>query len=694
MTDSEELQKSAAPQQAGVRPSVRPAGPAVQLQGIDIFPETPLPAFDQGPIKAYATSPQDRAAGQFFALVCERHLVPRLRESKTYSDIINSSLVPLAASGVVYWPPARQQRYVFLYKAALGRRLLEQGDKNLAMGMRHEEVMSAIVRPMIEVLSDMHDKDFFHGAIRPSNMFDPSNTGKMERVVLGDCLVTPPSYGQSVLFETIERGMVPPIARGKGRSVDDIYAFGVTLAVLLRTSDPMQGLSDHDILRQKIEMGSYSAITGKDRFKGSILELLRGLLHDDPTQRWTIEEIKAWLDGRRLSPKQTTKHKKASRHLDFNGEKYSIAPLLALDLESSPTEAQRIVDSQDLLQWLERSLEDKEIEERTVSAINSAAERGRGPGFEDRLVCFLSTALDPLSPIRFKGIKAQAEGVGLVLAEAMIQKKDIKHYAEMLTNGIPLAWVSAQKNSSVDVGTMVTRFDACRTAMRQTKIGFGIERCVYLLCQDLHCLSDKLQGYYVTSAEEIIKAFEDLCKNGQAPNLFIDRHSAAFISVRDPKSIDAYLYDLAQPEEYKKILANVRILASIQKRWNMPMFPHIAAALMKNIPKLYERFHDRELREKIDKSVRKYVAEGDLHKVAAVLDNIDVINKDISDFWRSANEYKHLGREMADLKAKLEYKEQFGQSTGKDFSAVVAGIISAFIITVISLMFLAGNKLF
>lgn len=666
----------------------------MQIEGVDIFCDNPLPQYNQGPVKAYAALPRDRSAGQCFALVCERHLIPRLRDIQSYNNVSNPSLVPLVTSGSVLWPPAKQERYVFIYKSVLGRRLLAEDDKALAMGLRNEEVMSAIIKPMVDVLSDFRDKDFFHGAIRPSNMFDTSATGRLENVVLGDCLAAPPSYGQSCLFEPIERGMVPSTARGVGTPVDDMYSFGVSLAVLLRTSDPMQGLSDQDILRQKIEFGSYAAITGKDRFKGSVLELLRGLLHDEPLQRWNIDEVRAWMDGRRLSPKQTTKHKKASRQLDFNGKKYVLAPLLALDLSSNPADTQKIVDTEDLQQWISRALEDDEIEARVTKAISQAAEKGRGPGYEDRLVSFLSTALDPFGPIRFKGLNLLGEGFGFALAEAMALKKDLKVFGEILTQGVPLVWVNTQHNPSTDISALISRFDNCRNFMRQTKIGYGIERSAYLLCQELHCLSEKLTKYCVTSAEDMIRAFEDLCQNGQAPNIFIDRHAAAFLCVRDSKIIEPFLYDMAQLEAYKKIMANLQCLAAIQKRSNLQGFPGIAASFMKQIDALYDRFHDRELRDKLDKNIRKFAADGDLVKMSASLANPDTNKKDLSNFWQAVHEYRELTVELQNLEVNLAVKERFGKSTGKQFSAVVSGAIAAIIMFVTALMYFAGYSFF
>ena len=80
--------------------------------------------------------------------------------------------------------------------------------------------------------------------------------------------------------------------------------------------------TDEQIVEHKIEHGSYTSLVGKDRFRGALLELLRGLLYDDSNQRWTLEDVQAWVDGRRLSPKQSPKRIKASRPVILTEKKY------------------------------------------------------------------------------------------------------------------------------------------------------------------------------------------------------------------------------------------------------------------------------------------------------------------------------------------------------------------------------------
>ncbi|MBI4031212.1 MAG: hypothetical protein HY370_06000, partial [Proteobacteria bacterium] len=240
------------------------------------------------------------------------------------------------------------------------------------LGLKQDSIMSVIVKPMANLFLDFRDMGLFHGNIRPQNLFDGGGGDVLERVVLGEALSTPPGYSQSAAYEPIERAMCDPVAKGAGTILDDLYAFGVTLSFILRKKDPFAGMSDEDIIREKIETGSYATLTGGEHFAGNVMELLRGLLYDDPSQRWSIEEVMQWLEGQHLSPRQNSRKKRASRSIGFNNEKYFRPSLLAMDLSKEQAEAVQLVENGHIDQWISRSLEDVSIRKRYGGAVEAS----------------------------------------------------------------------------------------------------------------------------------------------------------------------------------------------------------------------------------------------------------------------------------------------------------------------------------
>jgi eukaryotic-like serine/threonine-protein kinase len=657
---------------------------------IDINFERPLPEYDIGPVKAYQAARPGAQAKELFALICEPDLIPRHKAMHVYPNFVNTGVLQMVAKRKIFWPSANAERCVIIYKDTLGKKILRP-DMLPALGWKQEEVMEFVVGPMVNALLDYRNKDFVHGNIWPGNIFTGNGTRK---IILGDCLSTPASYTLPSLYEPIHRSMTDPIGRGLGGIADDMYSFGVTLAVLMRHTDPLAGLSEEEITVQKIEQGTYSAVTGKDRFKGSILELLRGLLQDDATQRWTIEEVVTWLDGRRLSPKQAVRPNRAPRPISFAGEKYFFASCLAMNLPKNPSEATRMMEGDDLMQWLSRALEDSHTVERVAKAVEEVKNTGKGPGYEDKLVSSLCVALDPGAPIRYKKLSFMADGFGNTLAAAMAQRQDTKPFNDLLSMNVILNWITTYPRNDIDVSAMIGRFDSCRNFIRQGKVGFGLERCVYMLSPEAHCLSEKLKDYYVANAEDMIRAFDDMCRKGKVPALFFDRHSTAFLSVRDSKVIDSYLFELEGPEDYKKIMGNLKCLATIQKRYEIDALPALAKAIADMMPIVYERFHDRSVRDKLKTNINRYAETGDLAKMAGLLNNAEITSKDSSAFKAAMREYAELVKEEMRLEASLEDKGNFGKSTGKQVAAAVSCTLAAGFMLLSVFMFFMGQSLF
>ncbi len=651
-----------------------------------------LTKFDVGEIKAYEASSSGKDSGSFLALVCEPHLTPRRRAANVYENIVNPSSFSLIRHGIAHWPPEDAQRYIVVYRLNF-RTTIASLEGKQAFGLKDDEVIDNILHPMINVLQDFRDKDFVHGAIRPNNIFH-SGSGRVEKPVLGDCLSVPCSYHQPVLYLPIEKAMIDPIGRGVTTQADDLYALGVTLAVMLRHQDPMQSLTDKEIIEQKIEHGSYVALVGGDRLKGNVIELLRGLLIDDSAQRWTVDDVLAWIDGRRLSQKQVVREKKAQRPLKFGTKKYFLASRLAMDIPSNPQEVVRIVEQEELQLWVGRSLQDDAVEARLTDAINYSQDKGTGPGYEDRLVCNVSMALDTRAPLRYKGLNLYGTGIGAALAEAILIKKDLNPFVEIFSYGLAMNWLIMSSDPYLDTGAHLPKFDSCRSFTRQTNAGYGIERCLYYLSPDTPCLSSKVSKYFVRGSEDLIEAFEDICAQNKMSGLFLDRHSIGFLCARDPKSVEGYLPELNGPEPYKIILGNLKTLATIQKRGKLHEFPAIAQYIADKLDPVYDRYHDREVREKLKKNISRYASDGDLVQMAGLLDNVELPAKDFTNFKQAMAQYHELNKEYDKLEEALKNERSFGIATGNEFAAVFGSLLAGLIILGMAFMTFSGQSFF
>lgn len=648
-------------------------------QDVTIHTDQPLTQFDKRNARAYRASGRNKVASDLIAYICDHSLTPRRLESSKYVKIKQSSLVKLVGYGQVYWPHFEAQRYCFIYENTLGQAALKPADELLALGWKPDDVITNFAYPLITVLMAMHNIDLVHGEIWPGNIFyngDP----RADKAKLGECLSAPSSYNLPALYEPIERALADPIGRGIGSLTDDLYSLGVSLAVMIRKNDPMLGKSDQEIIEHKIEKGSYVTLLSKDRLSGATLELLRGLLYDDPNQRWTLDDIESWMDGRRLSPKQSPKRVKATRPLTLNDVKYIRPELLAKDMTDHEDEASRMIERGDLTQWIERAIEDKTVKVRVEQMIDEVKTYDRTEGYNARVSTALATALYPEIPIHYRSLKFHPNAFGKALTHAYIHQKNFQDYIDILRNMFTVSCLRVQKSGTVSA--LITKFDSAKNFINQTALNSGVERCLYYLNHETQCLSPILERYHVLTPEDLLVAFEDICKN-EKPNILFDRHIYAFLSVKDRRNIDPYLTDLSSKDSYKRRLGQLRVLATIQKRAGLDKCPALAEWLSLHLKDVYERFHDSKKQQSIEKQIDKLKKAGDLTKIALFFDDPKIFQTDLSNFYQAMQDYQFLEGEQTKIKSKLEKGNNYGHRSGEQVASVVA-MIAAFIIMVVA----------
>ena len=662
-------------------------------KNITIFTNRPLPEYDQGPIKAFHAEGKGKIPKELIAFMCQKELIPRWHAAAMYTRILNPNIATLIATGPKFIPSEGVEKFVIIYQNNWGKRLLPEQDK-LAYGLKQDLIMEHFLPTIVHVLQDFNDKGFVHGGVRVDNLFNAGNNN-LKNFILGDSLTTPPSYLQPSYYEPIERSMANPIGRGLGHFVDDLYSLGVLLTIMLRSHDPLEKMTEEQIIEEKIEKGSYAALTGKDRFTGPILELLRGVLHDSKSQRWNIDNVSQWMDGQRLNPKQTLKRKKASRVFHLDGHRYTRPEILASDLYKYKESLVQSVEDEKLELWVKRSLEDTEKLELLEQSLATAGDAGMNDGYAERLCSRVSIALDPSAPIRYKNIAFLPDGFGMALAEAYAQKKDLNVYAEVLDQNLVMFWLNAQNDKTIDYGSISNRFESCRSILRNRGYGFGLERCLYFLNSASPCMSSRLEKFYVKTPEEMVLAFEKLCKDKEiSTDLLLDRHSVAFLSVKDSRILDAYLIELNAKEKYKNILANVWAISNIQKRYEMPPLPNIADHVVKIMGPVLERFHDRDLRNRMKKEFDKIKRSGDLSRVSSILENPEIIETDSKMFFRSMGQFRKMEKEKLKLENRLERKGEMGGNLGRTTAAIISTLIGGLGIMTLALLELVEAGVF
>ena len=651
-----------------------------------------LPQFDNGPALAYEAYNPKNKVKKFIAIISSIAELPRYNSVRNYKNLTSVSFLNLVNSGAVFWPPDNSQKFILIYDRSIEQSLLEEG-KVSNVNWRHPEIVSLFIEPMATMIKEMRDKGVCHGSIRPTNIFYPSGNEKLP-VILGDGLSVQAGSTQPSLFMPVSKALADPIGRGQGSVEDDVYAFGVSLFLFLSKNDELSGLDDEDILRKKVEFGSYSTLIGKERFQESFLELLRGVLYDDESKRWGIDDIFSWLDGVRVTPLPLSQKKKANRALSFNGKKYLYAELLAIDLHKNTDELITLIDDGSLDRWIRKSLDDNALLERYDKAIAAIYEVGDASQNIDYAVFHFGLALNPALPAHYKGLCFSYDGIGAILAKAAYEDQDLSVFKEILRlNILDHALVAKNLNQAI-VLNIFKQYDACRAALSGNKIEQGMAMCVYALCPSAPCISPKLKGFFVYNEFSVLSAFESLCGKGGQVSLMVDKHIAAFFSARNTNFMSSYLLDLNSIDKDSKISGNLHFMAALQRQSKIKSLPAMAGVFVESLSGIYKVYKNVGTRERIKESVKVAAKEGDLVIMSSLVDNPDELLRDEKGFLIAKAEYKLLQKEYSQYNSKLANKKTYGVSNGHDVATIVSWLISTTITVIVVLAFISGNQIF
>lgn len=606
----------------------------------DIATDEPLPELDTPPAVAHRAVMRRDTRRPLFALICDPKLPPRLSAVSAMHRINHRNVMPVVDWGVVYWPAEGRRCPILILERPGGKSAfasLEEGGP----GMYEEEAIERFVRPMIAALRELHGAGIVHRAIRPDNIYLPDSADG--EIVLGECVSAPAGIAQPLAYETIQGGQAAPAGRGEGSMEHDLYALGVTLLALLTGKSPGLGREDAEILRDKLVVGSYAALVQKQRVSLTMMEPLRGLLNDDPKERWTLEELLLWASGRRLSPKQQALPTKAARSFSFAGATHATARELAQAFAEHWDEAIIPVTDGTVDQWLRRSLS----EDDRVEAMNIAKDGGADT---DRMMARALIALDPPGPIRVRDFRANLDGVQTLIAAHANDATARQLFTKVLTYGLINFWLEFQPKATPDQLRVMSRYDRVRAVLDRTQHGFGFERILYELNVEWPCLSPLFERDYVPLLDFILPALDRMAAQAEEPpRLLVDRHVAAFILVHVKRGFNADMTGLDSDDPRERRLGEVRVLSALQSSVSDQPFPALCAAAAKLLEPSIDRFHGASRRKRLAAQLKKAAKTGKLASLLDVVDNGSEVSQDNRQFNEAVAYYAETTNSLNQL---------------------------------------------
>jgi len=651
-------------------------GRIVFKEAIEIFQDIELPQFARPGTKAYAAKDID-SENEYLAVICGNNNIPRTTIIGSYKNIKVKNILNLVNAGVVDWPLDGEQRFALIFEKPLGNKIISSQEDD-PKKIQEDYIISSVIEPVVKVLGKLKNVDLVHGAICLENMFMVGAEG-LTTVMVGECLSSSASYYQHPFYEMVTRAMAGGIGRGVGTDKDDLYALGMCVIMLAKGKNLLADKSEEEIIAAKIKYGSYGAVVGKDRLPGGISEFLRGVLADDIEQRWDVDDVTQWIEGRRLTPKQPAIVLGASRPYLFEDCEYmELRPIVAAFSKHISSAAAEL-DKDQFILWVKRNFDDKALRDR----FEAAMEREKSFSSE-RIVSAVCAALDPFAPIRYKELVFFPAGFGALLGKAIYDGEDVQVYAEVIIYQIAIHWVSQIFEETFDAAGLTAIFEKSRAALNQRIMGYGIERVLYIVNHEIYCMSPVFKKHYVLVASSLLLALEDISSSVDLSTQIFDRHMVAFISIREPNIIDPYLGHINSVDSSRKVKGILRTLAGIQRRFGIGSVPGVSKWIVSQLQPAIESFRDKDLRQEVIRQVNIAQNGGNLTDLVNLVDDNWVVQEDNNRFQKAVNEYAILEREKQTITLYLKKKRNFGRATGRQISMIVSSVLSFIIISMYS----------
>jgi hypothetical protein len=298
--------------------------------------------------------------------------------------------------------------------------------------------------------------------------------------------------------------------------------------------------------------------------------------------------------------------------------------------------------------------------------------------------------LDPRAPLRFRRLHLFPEGFGDALADAYARGEDVQVYGDFINQQVVNAWINLRHEEISDSNNILSTFEKCRNYLAQKIPGYGLERLLYVLNNEVACMSPMLKSHIVLTPGHLLQALESMAAEGTNDRL-LDRHMIAFISVREPKMIDPHLGQVISADRGTQLVGVIRTLAAIQKRFATGPVPALANMLIGQAAPAWERFSDRDTRGELQKKLERLRDRGEFGDILELLDSPQQLQDDKQRFQQARAEFAYLQSEKERINDAIKGKKFFGYATGRQVAMLASAGLSTIIIVSYVVLHMAGG---
>ena len=587
----------------------------------------PIKTLNMNGAKAYKVSDIIDKDKLLFALICSSETSPRHSILPYIKSIKAQNLLKLVEYGTVTPPDSHEVLMALIYQRPLGGRVIDDAGQPFRDDMN--KVQSLWV-DLIGNLQELHTYGITHRAIRIDNLFYLDET--KNTVVLGDCVAAFPAYYQPAVYETIESLMAKKESRGNGSDKNDIYALAVLGLFLYLGKENGAELSDSEVLAIKQKKGSFATLMGDTKLSVSFSNILRNMLVDIPAARWNINTALDTLESHTGKIAFTNTIETTKRAFSLGGQKYYNAYDVAYAMMQNPKEAFELYNSGKVTEWIKNGLDNEELALAIDKAVKTTVDNSPNHELSVSKICIY---LAPHFPVKIGSISLFPDALSKSIYYAYKHNESVSDYLRLCGYDLLRLWYINQEDTR-----MPALIGESKSYAQSPAIGYGLDRIMYELDEDIPCLSKLLGHEYICTPTHILRVLERNYNNSQEKPY--DNHLIAYLRSKLGKKIDGILVDLNSKIPALESSAILRLYTTMQNKFGPQELPNVAQWLSMFSFPLIKSYHNVKYQKFLEKEVHKVNKSGKLHELQELLESEEARKKDNSEYNVARKTATHL----------------------------------------------------
>ncbi|MCE2993308.1 MAG: hypothetical protein LW826_03825 [Candidatus Jidaibacter sp.] len=621
--------------------------PSLQLGDFSTEFATAYPAFPSTP---FEVTTDERLSSEYYALVFKKNIPIRIKEIMELKNYMGTNLATPVVYGLANVGLSSEERFfVAILPIPKGKSLSDL----LKAGLKLDEafITRKLLKPILSVLNHLHQTSIVHGSINPRNIFINSQG----EVIVGSCISEPCGLLQLPFFETVERAQSQNYGKGSATEKVDYYSLGCTLYTLLTGKD-FSSYETKDIIRSKLQLGTYGLMTQNTSSipSGRIMDLIRGLVSDNPTNRWSYIDIDAFLQGRNYNLDALYEKTTMIRAITFNSKEFYSMRAIAHEMAQNWDLSKEFIKTDKLKKWFESNqCESKFLDMFSNFHANCTPSKipsQRIFSLDDERLIKTLILLDPIAPIRIRNTAFHKDGLGLMMLSAFNNGQgDITQLlaGTLFANIFSIYEFLAAQLGEVDHMTHILLLNKCSDYIKKHEIGFGYDRCLYELNPMLPCQADILKMEFCIGLKDVLHYIEEHKIDYDA--IIAKKSIPAFIAAKFGMTNEAKANDLDFTPALQKSRAIqlTLIFAAAQRKTKIGKLEHISSIMKTALIDVVDGFlRSTAIKHEISQSLTNASKTSDIYDLYKAISNQNLIKKDMDGYVHAIKRGAEIARDI------------------------------------------------